>query len=159
VGRWETSVHERLVRHSFKGMTADRLRELGERFMAIEGAHLVRKAGLRRLAWHKQQGHRCLLVSASIDVYLGPWGIDAGFDDVLGTRLELDDQGVLTGRFAGEPCWGSAKVRRLQSHLGALSDYTVFAYGNGRGDRDLLALADHGFLVQGEFEISRPLLL
>lgn len=152
-GRWETSAHERLVRHCFAGMTADRLRGLGKRFMAVEGVHLIRKAGLRRLAWHKQQGHRCILISAAIDVYLDPWAIDAGFDDVLGTQLELDDEGVFTGRFAVEPCWGRAKLRRLESVLGSLSDYTVFAYGNGRGDKDLLAVADHGFLVRGKFEL------
>jgi len=156
-GKWETSAHERLLRHCFAGMTEDRLRGLGKKFMAVEGVHLIRKAGLRRLAWHKQQGHRCILISASIDVYLDPWATDAGFDDVLGTQLELDDEGVFTGRFAVEPCWGRAKLRRLESHLGSLSDYTVFAYGNGRGDRDLLAVADHGFLVRGEFELmTRP---
>ena len=72
---------------------------------------------------------------------------------MLGTQLELDDEGVFTGRFAVEPCWGRAKLRRLESVLGSLSDYTVFAYGNGRGDKDLLAVADHGFLVRGKFEL------
>lgn len=153
-GKWETNVHERLLRHCFAGMTADQLRDLGKRFMVIEGVRLVRQAGLRRLAWHKQQGHRCILISASIDVYLDPWATDAGFDDVLGTQLELDDKGVLTGRFAMEPCWGRAKVRRLESHLGSLADYTVFAYGDSRGDKELLAVADHGFLVRGDFEFS-----
>ena len=125
--------------------------------MAVEGVHLIREAALRRLAWHKEQGHRCILISASIDVYLHPWAIDAGFDDVLGTQLEFDDEGVFTGRFAIEPCWGRAKVRRLESHLGALSDYTMYAYGDSRGDVDLLTVADHGFLVRGEFELgTRP---
>ena len=155
VGKWEANVHERLLRHCFAGMTADRLRDLGERFMAIEGASLIKQAGLRRLAWHKSQGHRCILISASIDVYLDAWATDAGFDDVLGTQLELDYKGVFTGRFAMEPCWGRAKVRRLESHLGSLADYTVFAYGDSRGDKDLLAAADHGFLVRGEFEFTK----
>lgn len=153
-GRWEGNAHQRILRHCFSGIPGERLRELGRQFADREIGRFVRSAGLRRLRWHKQRGHCCVLISASLDVYLVPWGKQVGFDHVLGTQLELDQQGVVTGRIAGEPCWGHAKVRRLQSHFGPLEQYTLYAYGDSEGDRELITAADHGFLVYGDFEIS-----
>ena len=150
LGRWECSVHERILRRCLGGMPVARLRELGERFMAANAHVLIRSAGLRRLQWHKEHGHRCVLISASIRLYLDRWAREAGFDDVLGTELEADAEGLFTGRFATEPCWGRAKVRRLRAHVGSLEGLTIYAYGDSVGDRDLLEIADHGFLVRGD---------
>jgi HAD superfamily hydrolase (TIGR01490 family) len=152
-GRWENNAHERILRRCFAGLSGEELRVHGEAFAQRGMDRFVRPASLDRLQWHKQQGHGCVLISASVDVYLEPWGKAVGFDHVIGTTLELDDEGVLTGRLASEPCWGGAKVDRLQSHLGSLEDYTVYAYGDSAGDRELLAVADHGFMVQGDFEL------
>jgi phosphatidylglycerophosphatase C len=152
-GRWEAKVHQRLLRRCFSGMAGDRLRELGEGFARQEVERFVRPAGLARLRWHREQGHCCVLISASIDLYLEPWGRRVGFDHVLGTSLEFDETGAFTGRFATESCWGRAKVRRLSSHFGSLGDYTLYAYGDSAGDRALLTIADHGFLVRGDFEL------
>lgn len=152
-GRWEGQVHERLLRRCFSGMAVDRLRELAEAFARHELERFLRPAGLDRLRWHRHQGHSCVLMSASIDLYLEPWGKEVGFDHVLGTSLEFDQTGAFTGRFATEPCWGRAKVRRLSSQFGALRDYTLYVYGDSAGDRDLLAIADRGFLVRGDFEL------
>jgi HAD superfamily hydrolase (TIGR01490 family) len=152
-GRWETAVHERILRRCFAGIPGEELRACGEAFAEREMGRFVRSAGLDRLRWHKQQGHCCVLISASVDVYLEPWGRAVGFDHVIGTTLELDQGGVLTGRLASEPCWGGAKVRRLRSHFGSLEDYTVYAYGDSAGDLELLAAADHGFMVRGNFEL------
>jgi len=152
-GRWEAAVHERILRRCFAGIPGDELQACGEAFAEREMARIVRPASLERLQWHKQQGHSCVLISASVDVYLEPWGKAVGFDHVIGTTLELDDEGVLTGRLASEPCWGGAKVDRLRSYVGSLEDYTVYAYGDSAGDRELLAAADHGFIVRGDFEL------
>ena len=152
-GRWENNVHERVLRHCFSGMSGDELRRTGGKFAELEIARFLRPAGLERLSWHKRQGHRCVLISASIDVYLYPWGKKVGFDHVMGTELELDDGNIFTGRFAVEPCWGSAKVRRLLDQFGPREEYTLYVYGDSAGDRDLIAIAEHGFLVRGDFEL------
>ena len=152
-GSWVTLMHERILQRCFSNMSADRLRALGQQFVDHELDKFIRSAGLDRLEWHKRQGHCCVLISASIDVYLYPWGKKVGFDHVMGTELELDDGNVITGRFAVEPCWGGAKVRRLLNQFGPREGYTLYVYGEGAGDRDLIAIADHGFLVRGDFEL------
>ncbi|MCW8829046.1 MAG: HAD-IB family hydrolase, partial [Gammaproteobacteria bacterium] len=49
------------------------------------------------------------------------------------------------GCYDGENCYGAEKIRRLQSLLGERAGYDLYAYGDSRGDRELLALADHAY--------------
>jgi phosphatidylglycerophosphatase C len=150
------------------GLTADRRRDAGkERFLArlLAGRELaslqpvaeafadqVVASGLRpdtrrRLEWHREQGHEVVIISASPELYVAPLGRRLGADAVLATRLEVDADGRLTGRFGGGGnCRGIQKVLRLREHLGE-DPVTVFAYGDSRGDRELLAMAHTGVWI------------
>jgi phosphatidylglycerophosphatase C len=103
---------------------------------------MVRPAALDRLRWHRSRGHRLVLASASLELLLEPWARTAGVDNVLATRLEVHE-GRLTGRLAGRNCYGPEKVARLRALLGDLADVELYAYGDSRGDRELLAAAQH----------------
>jgi len=117
---------------------------------------LLRPEAMQRLAWHRQQGHRCVVVSASLELYLRPWAGKVGFDDVLGSRLEELDNGRTSGKLLGENCFGSEKMKRLESLLGPREGYTLYAYGDSRGDKELLSAADYpyyrSFTKQGRYE-------
>lgn len=127
------------------GMGIDELRRQGEQFAATTLPGLMRPEAMRRLAWHRQQGHRCVVISASLELYVRPWAIQAGFDDVLATHLEIRADGTTTGMLSGNNCYGIEKVRRLDALLGARDGYTLYAYGDSRGDRELLSAADHAY--------------
>lgn len=126
----------------------DALQQEADVFAAQGVPALLRTEAMRRLAWHKQQGHRCVVVSASLELYVRPWAIMAGFDDVIATQLEVRDDRTLTGRMSGVNCFGAEKVRRLAALLGERSTYTLYAYGDSRGDRELLASADFSYYRQ-----------
>ena len=49
---------------------------------------MLRNEAVQKFEWHKQQGHRCVVVSASLELYLLPWAVEAGFNDAIGSRLE-----------------------------------------------------------------------
>ncbi len=85
------------------------------------------------------------LVSASILDYLIPWAEDMGFTDVLATKLEIDAKGIITGNFSGKNCKGDEKVRRLEECVNDLEKHEIYAYGDSRGDKEILAIADHPF--------------
>ena len=104
----------------------------------------IRPAALRRLRWHQAQGHMTVLVSNAPENYLIPWGNSVGFDQVCGTRLEVQG-GRLTGRVDGKDCVGEEKVRRLKEVVKDLDQYHVFAYGDSEGDDELLEIADSPF--------------
>jgi phosphatidylglycerophosphatase C len=103
---------------------------------------MVRPAAMERVRWHRTQGHRVVVASASLDLLLEPWAPAAGVDDVLATRLAVVD-GRLTGRLDGPNCYGPEKVARLRALLGDLDGVELYAYGDSRGDRELLAAARH----------------
>ena len=67
-------------------------------------------------------------------------------DATIATRLEVDDDGRLTGRYDGANCRGEEKVRRLRLWMAdaGLEGARLWAYGNSRGDLRMLRAADTG---------------
>jgi HAD superfamily hydrolase (TIGR01490 family) len=126
----------------FSGMGVAELERQAARFVEQTLPGLIRMEAMRRLEWHKKRGHRCVVISASLELYVQPWARNAGFDDVIATRLETGDDGRVTGRLSGKNCYGPEKVTRLESLLGARERYTLYAYGDSAGDHALLACSD-----------------
>jgi phosphatidylglycerophosphatase C len=139
---------ERVMTQCLKGIGFDALRKRGEGFAAEVLPGLLRREAMQRFEWHKQQGHRCVVISASLEIYVRPWAINSGFDDVIATRLEMQEDGCTTGKLSGANCFGVEKVRRLQALLGNMDNYTLYAYGDSRGDKELLSSADHAYYQQ-----------
>jgi len=136
---------ERVLVRCLAGLSFDELQQEAERFAALILPGLLRHESLQRYAWHKLQGHRCVVISASLDIYVRPWAVSAGFDDVIATQLETQTDGIVTGKLSGENCYGIEKVRRLDAVLGARTGYSLYAYGDSRGDRELLSSADYPY--------------
>jgi phosphatidylglycerophosphatase C len=137
-----TRLKESLMTAFFRGVDEDRLRRRAAGWAVHELPRMVRPAALARMRWHMVQGHRVVLASASLEIFLEPWARAVGVRDVLATRLEVRD-GRLTGRLAGPNCYGEEKVVRLQALLGDLDAFELHAYGDSRGDQELLAVAQH----------------
>lgn len=136
---------ERVLTRFLTGMPLNQLQQQGEQFATRKLPRLLRPEAMARLDWHQTQGHRCLVVSASLELYLTPWAKQRGALDVIGSRLEVAEDGSVTGKLQGANCHGEEKVRRLQQLLGPRDTYTLYAYGDSPGDRPLLAYADRGF--------------
>ena len=73
-------------------------------------------------------------------LYLRPWADHMGFDVVLATELEVDTNGRFTGKLATPKCYGPEKASRLRQHYQI--ERILAAYGDTRGDREMLALAE-----------------
>lgn len=101
---------------------------------------LVRKKALDRLNWHKENGDTIVIVSASINAWLQEW-CDINNFALIATELEIVD-GKITGRLLPNNCYGPEKVVRILKKYN-LSDYDyIYAYGNSRGDYEMLDIAD-----------------
>lgn len=109
----------------------------------------VRPAALAAIREHLSAGDTVVIVSASIENWVKPWAEANGVGIVLGTRVEVDGQGRITGRFLTPNCYGTEKVGRLERQFPELvlerSSVFVTAYGDSKGDRELLAFADRGY--------------
>lgn len=139
---------ERVFTRFLSGMEIVELQRKAEQFAVQKMPGLLRYEAMQRLDWHKRQGHRCVVISASLELYVRPWAQRAGFDDVIATHLETREDGRITGKLSGENCYGIEKTRRLEALLGARDGYTLYAYGDSRGDRELLSLADYAYYRQ-----------
>lgn len=136
---------QRLFSWFFRGMSYDRFRQLGIDFER-EVRPLLRPATIALLQQHRQEGP-VYVVSASIDEWVRPVCQRLGVSDVLCTQVEVDEEGCLTGRFLMPNCYGEEKVRRLLEVEPMREDYFLYAYGDSKGDRALLAFADKGTRV------------
>jgi HAD superfamily phosphoserine phosphatase-like hydrolase len=99
----------------------------------------LRPEALERLRWHQQRGDRVLLCSASPRMLLQPLADWLGVE-LLCTELE-QVQGQWRPKLVSPNCKGPEKVRRLAAHLGSLDGLTIEAYGDSKGDRELLQMA------------------
>ncbi|MGB7088057.1 MAG: HAD-IB family hydrolase [Phormidesmis sp.] len=141
IPNWQAK--ETMLTYFLAGMPAARLQSFAQHFANQTLPQLLRPEAIERLCWHQQQGHRTLIVSASPEAYLRPFADLMKIDQVIGTRLEIE-QGALTGRISGKNCYGPEKVARLSDWIDR-SQNILYAYGDSRGDRELLAIAQFSY--------------
>lgn len=159
-GKAADEAKEALFERTLAGLRAD---DVAQRSIAFGTAHYHRRHRTKvraRLDWHRRQGHRVVVVSASPDFYVKAAADELGVDGVVATRLEVDRNGNLTGHFAGGNCRGPQKRQRLlqwmQSSPPPVTDDGgphdpndtghpyLWAYGNSAGDLEMLQAADMG---------------
>lgn len=130
---------------AFRGAHLDDLERAGSAFAQFVHNRWLRADTIAALNGHLTAGDTVVLVSASFEVYLRPLAELLGAHEVLATRLAVAN-GVVSGALEGANCRGPEKVRRLHAWLddghGGRSGVHVDAYGDSRGDRELLADAD-----------------
>ena len=136
---------EKVFTRFFSGTGIDSIQKIACQFSTQKLPGLIRPDAMSRFQWHKQQGHRCVLISASLDIYLQPWAQSIGFDDVLSSSLETTQDGQVSGKLSGANCFGPEKSRRLEALLGDRSGYELYAYGDSTGDKELLSMADYAY--------------
>lgn len=138
-------IKESILTSCIAGMSEVEVRKKGTEFAARSLPHLMRPDALHRISWHLEQGHLCILVSANLDLYLEPWAKKMGFHAAITSQCEISSQGFVTGRLSGLNCRGPEKVRRLLQEIGPRETFTLFAYGDSEGDRELLSIADYAY--------------
>jgi HAD superfamily hydrolase (TIGR01490 family) len=132
---------QKVFAHFFEGMKIEEFDGLCQHF-AKDNQHLLRPKGVEAIQQALAEGAEVLIVSASIDNW-----VKAFFNTketslcVVGTQIEIKD-GLLTGRFLTKNCYGQEKVNRILALYPNRSEYHLTAYGDSRGDKELLAFAD-----------------
>ena len=128
---------QRVFSYFFSGMSLDVFDALCQQF-AADNRHLLRPDGIQAVQQAQADGAEVLIVSASIDNWVQPFFPSI---KVVGTQIEVAN-GRLTGRFLTPNCYGEEKVRRILALYPDRHEYHLTAYGDSRGDKQLLAFAD-----------------
>lgn len=142
---------------------------------AQQGEHLLRPAARNFINTVRSEAYAMAIVSASIDNWVRPFAelylqsdnaqdksqgnVQDNTKDnkpslpiiVLGTKVEVDAAGCLTGRFSTPNCYGAEKVRRIEAVWPHREQYDVSAFGDSRGDKEMLAYADQGYFKPFRF--------
>jgi len=139
-----------VLKQYLAGYHIDDLFELGQRFSEEVIPTMLRPEGMGRLRWHQEQGHECVLVSASIDVYLTAWAKQELFSKLICTALQKDNRGFLSGEIEGENCHGEVKAKRIKSLLKSKAARMTFAYGDTSGDLPMLYSVEKGYMLKSQ---------
>lgn len=100
---------------------------------------IFRKTALERLKWHKEQGHEIYIISASAELWLATWCKKENIQ-LIATKLAFENNKLL-GKFASPNCNGVEKANRIKKEIDLTQFESIFAYGDTKGDREMLSLA------------------
>jgi len=134
---------EKLIKYFFEDWNSQKFKDIARKYSLTEIDTIVYPSALEKIQWHKDNGDKIVIVSASIDFWLEPWCKKHKLD-LLSTKLEIKNNRV-TGKFLGNNCYGSEKAIRVKKSFNLDEYNTIYAYGDSKGDRELLALANRKY--------------
>ncbi|HVX51918.1 MAG TPA: HAD-IB family hydrolase [Chitinophagaceae bacterium] len=127
----------------FKNMPVVNFELLCRQYASVIISTIIHNSAIEKIKWHKQLGHRVIVVSASPEAYVDKWCKLMGIE-CIATRLQKKD-GLITGKIEGANCNGAEKASRLKRFL-HIDDYIkIIGYGNSAGDKQMLALCTETF--------------
>ena len=136
-------IKRRLITYFFKGIDIKYFTEKAKEFSLNMIDPLIRKKALDRISWHKSNGDELVIVSASINLWLLPW-CEKNKISLIATELEIINNKI-TGNLISTNCFGPEKVKRILKSYDLLNYDCIYAYGNSRGDHEMLELATEKF--------------
>jgi HAD superfamily hydrolase (TIGR01490 family) len=150
-GKAADMTKEDLFSELLRGKDLEEVEAISKAYAAKHLAKTLRTDAKARLDYHLAAGHHTVIVSASPELYVKEVARMLGVEGSVATKLAVDAQSKLTGRYEGKNCRGTEKFSRVtvwmrsQSLLGSSEQAPyLWAYGNSRGDRRLLEAADRG---------------
>lgn len=138
---------EFLLRRAFGSISRTEFHDLCQRFASANG-HILRQSLFHKLQQEQERGNTVIVITASPEQWVKCLVPEF---QVIGTKMEFSAKGF-TGSFLTPNCYGQEKVARLLQAVPDLAthrdNYHVTAYGDSRGDRELLEFADEGIWVK-----------
>mgnify|MGYP004576907329 CR=1 FL=1 len=135
---------QRVFSWFFRGMAVGEFDTHCARF-ASTSRQLLRADGFSVVRQAVREGSQVVVISASVDRWVRPFFSE--FDGHVAfacTEIEVQD-GRVTGRFLTPNCYGAEKPRRLLRLFPQRAAYRLVAFGDSRGDQELIEAADAGY--------------
>lgn len=139
---------EIVLRYFFKGTLLTDFQKASDNFATNEIKKMLRPDAMKKLQWHRNEGHRIVVVSASISNWLKSWTASENLE-LISSEIQVID-GRVTGKLIGKNCYGAEKVAQIKARIN-LKDYShIYAYGDTSGDKEMLAIATNPFYKKFE---------
>lgn len=135
---------QRVFSWFFKGMEIDKFDDLCTRF-AHDCQSVRRDDGFAIIRRALNEGHQVTIISASIENWVRPFFAEFGDRVVVScTKIDVRDERV-TGQFLTMNCYGAEKSKRLLQTFPLRETYRLVAFGDSRGDKELIEASDTGY--------------
>ena len=124
-------------------MPIEHFNKLCHEFYQTQADKLLYSDARQQIHDHHQKDDLVVILSASIENWVQLFASALQAEGLLGTQVEIQNN-KLTGIFSTPNCYGAEKVRRLKEWLrtSAIEHPYIIAYGDSRGDKELLEFAD-----------------
>lgn len=136
-----TSLKEAFLTKMLAGHQFNALKKRADDYCSRLLPGIIRDGFWPCLQRHQSAGDSIYIVSASPRFMLEPWCRRHQLK-LIGTELETDAHGCLTGKLAGNNCKGVEKVERIVSEINLEKYVSISAYGDTPSDQPMLELAD-----------------
>jgi len=136
---------ERMFNHFFKGMSLREFNIKCESFSSVIDK-VLKKEAIKTINGFKKPNYKIMIVSASIENWIQPWASKKGIDIVIATKIERNNQNILTGRFNSKNCKGEEKVHRILEMFPNRESYKLISFGNSIGDKELIEFSNKGYM-------------
>ena len=127
----------------FKGMRKVDFFKVANEYSLVHIDKILRPKAIEKINWHKNQGHKVVVVSASIECWLRPWCEKNGLE-LIATKLEIKDD-IVTGKLLSKNCYGVEKANRIKEIYNLKDFEYIYSYGDSSGDKQMLELAHEKF--------------
>lgn len=138
---------QRLFSTLFKGKEYEWFKNRGTEFKEIIDSFINTNI-VNRLRQHKAEGHNVVIVSASVPEWIYPWAKANGIDSVIGTEINVDKNGIITGEFQTPNCHGEEKINRIRAMFPHIDGCETWGYGDSNGDNQMLNMVTHATRVK-----------
>lgn len=106
---------------------------------------IARPKALEKIETEIQQGNIVIIVSASVENWIKPWANKLNISKILATKIQLDTNNNITGKFLSQNCYGKEKVNRIVLEYPESEKYEFIAYGDSKGDKEMIEWANRGW--------------
>lgn len=142
-----------------KGKTQAEMAPFFESWYEQKLAKKIFAKGAEEIQKMQGEGYIVLVITASPDAYLAPFQKAYGIKDIIGTRVDKDENGVYSGHISGNNCRGIEKSLRLAEYLAAkgwgLDTQQSYAYGNSTHDEAMLYLVANPVLINPSRKLKK----
>ncbi|HLS02171.1 MAG TPA: haloacid dehalogenase-like hydrolase, partial [Beutenbergiaceae bacterium] len=98
----------------YEGVNEEDLREIIATRIAPRLRARLLKEAVERITEHRAAGHRTVLITGQIDVFVEP--LAGLFDDIVAGKMEVNSQGLWTGHLATSPLVDEARATWLKRY-------------------------------------------
>lgn len=138
-----SAAKEKMLTLFFKDTPLHDFQEKCNRFIEKQLPQLIRAGALQEINKHKQNNATVVVVTASAENWVERWCRQNSII-CIATKLEVKESKI-TGKIEGRNCNGMEKVNRIKACF-QLNHYdTIIAYGDTKGDREMLSLATFAY--------------